>query len=315
MPTGGHRSDPARKDSGSVGKRVLAPRSDLIGIGLAIAGAVAFGTLAILAKQAYRAQADPVPLLTLRFVATALILVSYQLVRKAPLWLGRDRVVRLMLLGAFGYAVEASLFFLALDRAPASVVGLVFYSYPMWTTLIAIALKLERFDRRLLIALALGTTGVASIFSLSGTPLAGPLLALAAAVMVALFYIAAQVLAAGVAPSAAATWTAVGAAVAMAGVYLLIGGRLPDASVVPGIGLAVATSFAFIATYAAIARIGSSRTAVANMMELVTTIVLAMIFLNERPALRVLLGSVLVLGAIPILATGKRETIPAADTV
>lgn len=296
-------------------RTVLAPRSDLIGIGLAISSAMAFGTLAIFAKQAYEAGADPVPLLTIRFVVTAVILVAYQLVRRATLWVGRDKIVRLLLLGALGYAVEASLFFLALERAPASVVGLVFYSYPLWTTLIAIALKLERFEKRLLIALALGTAGVASIFSLTGTPLAGPLFALAAAVMVALFYIAAQILTAGTPPSAAATWTAIGAAVAMGIVYLLMGGELPSGAVGPGVGLGVATSFAFIATYAAIARIGSSRTAIANMMELVTTIVLAMIFLNEDPTLRIVVGAVLVLSAIPILATGKSQSIPAADTL
>jgi len=293
--------------------RVLAPRSDLIGIGLAISSAMAFGTLAIFAKEAYEAEADPVPLLTIRFVVTAVILVGYQALRRATLSVGRDTIVKLLLLGAFGYAVEASLFFLALERAPASVVGLVFYSYPLWTTLIAIALKMERFEKRLLIALALGTTGVASIFSLTGTPLAGPLFALAAAVMVALFYIAAQVLTAGTSPSAAATWTAIGAALALGVVYLFMGGELPPGAIGPGIGLGVATSFAFIATYAAIARIGSSRTAIANMMELVTTIVLAMIFLEEQPTLRVLIGAALVLSAIPILATGKRPPIPAAD--
>lgn len=295
--------------------RLLAPRSDLIGIGLAISSAMAFGTLAIFAKQAYEANADPVPLLAVRFLVTSVILVAYQAIRRGALWVGRDKIVRLMLLGALGYAVESSLFFLALERAPASVVGLVFYSYPLWTTLIAIALKLETFEKRLLIALALGTTGVASIFSLTGTPLAGPLFALGAAVMVALFYIAAQVLTAGTAPSAAATWTAVGAAIAMGIVYVVLGGAFPEGAVAPGIGLGVATAFAFIATYAAIARIGSSRTAIANMMELVTTIVLAMIFLSERPTLRVLVGAVLVLAAIPILATAKRETIPAADTI
>lgn len=276
---------------------------------------MAFGTLAIFAKLAYEAGADAVPLLTIRFVVTAVILVAYQLLRRASIWVGRDKVVRLLLLGACGYAVEASLFFLALERAPASVVGLVFYSYPLWTTLIAISLKLERFEKRLLIALALGTAGVASIFSLTGAPLAGPLFALAAAVMVALFYIGAQVFTAETPPAAAAMWTAIGAALAIAVVYPIMGGRLPSGAIGPGIGLGLATSFAFIATYAAIARIGSSRTAIANMVELVTTIVLALIFLNEQPTLRVLIGAVLVLSAIPILATGKRESIPAADTV
>jgi drug/metabolite transporter (DMT)-like permease len=293
----------------------LAPRSDLIGIGLAIAAATAFGTLAIFAKKGYEAGAGAFPLLAGRFVVTAVLLLAFLLVTRAPIAIGRQKIVRLLLLGAFGYGVEASLFFLALERAPASVVGLVFYSYPMWTTLIAIAAGLERFDKRLLIALLLGTAGIASIFSFTSTPLAGPLFALGAAVMVALFYIGAQILTEGTPPGAAALWTAAGAALGVGVVVALQGEGLPRDAVIPALGLGLATAFAFVATYAAVKRIGSSKTAVANMTELVTTIVLAAIFLSEEITLRVLLGAVLVLSAIPILAAKKREALPAADGI
>ncbi len=292
----------------------LAPRSELVGIGLAISGAVAFGTLAIFAKQAYAQGAQAVPLLAVRFVLTALLLALYQKLRRRPIWIGRRKVVDLLFLGGLAYGVEATLFFLALERAPASVVGLVFYSYPMWTTLLAIGMKLERFDKRLLVALLLGTTGVASIFSISTTSPAGPLFALAAAVMVALFYIGAQILTEGVSSSVAATWTAAGAAVALSLLALVQGETLPSGAWAPAAGLGAATALAFIATYAAIALIGSSRTSIANMVELVTTIVLATLFLGESPTLRILIGAALVLSAIPVLAAKKREPIVAADT-
>lgn len=276
-------------------------------------GAVAFGTLAILAKQAYDAGAQAVPLLAARFSITAVLLVGYQLARRKRLLIDRRKLTRLLLLGAFGYGVEATLFFLALERAPASVVGLVFYSYPLWTTLIAIAMRLERFDARLGIALGLGTAGVLSIFSLTSTSLAGPLFALAAAIMVSLFYIGAQVFTEGTEPSTAATWTAAGAALALLSLTAAQGQGLPAEAWPSAAGLGVATAIAFIATYAAIARIGSSRTSIANMMELVTTFILATLLLNEDMTLRLIIGAVLVLSAIPVLATKKREPITAAD--
>lgn len=291
----------------------LTDRSDLIGIGLAMFGAVAFGTLAILAKNAYEAGAQAVPLLAARFSVTALLLVAYQVARRQRLRVGKDKLVRLLLLGALGYGVEATLFFMALERAPASVVGLVFYSYPLWTTLIAIALRMERFDSRLGLALLLGTIGVGSIFSLTATPLAGPLFALAAAVMVALFYIGAQMFTEGTSPSTAATWTATGAAFALVTLSLAQGTALPSEAWAPAAGLGVATAIAFIATYAAIARIGSSRTSIANMMELVTTFILAAILLGEEMTLRLIVGAILVLSAIPVLATKKKDQLPAAD--
>ena len=291
----------------------LTERSDLVGIGLAMFGAVAFGTLAILAKNAYEAGAQAVPLLAARFSVTAILLVGYQLVRRQRLFVERDKIVRLLLLGALGYGVESTLFFLALERAPASVVGLVFYSYPLWTTLIAIAMRLERFDARLGLALLLGTIGVASIFSLTATSLIGPLFALGAAVMVALFYIGAQIFTEGTDPSTAATWTAAGAGLALVTLTAAQGTGLPSEAWGSAAGLGVATAVAFIATYAAIARIGSSRTAIANMMELVTTFILAALLLGEEITVRLIVGAVLVLSAIPVLATKKKESVPAAD--
>lgn len=291
----------------------LSDRSDLIGIGLAMFGAVAFGTLAILAKHAYEAGAQAVPLLAVRFSITAVLLVAYLAARRRRLWAGGAKVVRLLLLGALGYGVEATLFFMALERAPASVVGLVFYSYPLWTTLIAIAMRIERFDARLGIALLLGTAGVASIFSLTATSPAGPLLALAAAVMVALFYIGAQIFAEGTQPETAATWTATGAALALVALTAAQSEGLPSSAWAPAAGLGIATAIAFIATYAAIARIGSSRTSIANMMELVTTFILAAILLGEEMTLRLVVGALLVLSAIPVLATKRKQQLPAAD--
>ena len=288
-------------------------RSELIGIGLALIAAVSFGTLAIFAKYAYEAGAEAVPLLAVRFTVTGLLLVAYVAARKGSLRIGRAKIGRLLLLGALGYGVESTFFFMALERAPASIVGLVFYSFPLWTTLLALSLKLERFDKKLLVALLLGTLGVGSIFSITSTSLAGPLFALAAAVVVAMFYIAAQVLTADTPSSVAATWTAIGAAGALWLVAALMRAGLPLAALGHAVALGVATAIAFITMYGAIVRIGSSRAAIANMVELVTTIILAALLLGEDITARIAIGALLVLSAIPILAFKRTEPVTAAD--
>lgn len=288
-------------------------RNELVGIGLALIAAVSFGTLAIFAKYAYEAGAQAVPLLAVRFSVTGLLLIAYVLARRGNLRVGRRKAVRLLGLGALGYGVESTFFFMALERAPASIVGLVFYSFPLWTTLLALSLKLERFDRKLLIALLLGSLGVGSIFSIASTSVTGPLFALAAAVVVAMFYIAAQVLTADTPASVAATWTAIGAAGALWAVALLTRAGLPAAALGHAIALGVATAIAFITMYGAIVRIGSSRAAIANMVELVTTILLAALLLGEDITTRVAIGALLVLSAIPILAIKRTEPVTAAD--
>lgn len=288
-------------------------RTELIGIGLALIAAVSFGTLAIFAKYAYEAGAQAVPLLAVRFTVTGVLLVAYVAARKGSLGVGRAKIGRLLALGALGYGVESTFFFMALERAPASIVGLVFYSFPLWTTLLALSLKLERFDRKLLIALLLGTIGVGSIFSITNTSLAGPLFALAAAIVVAMFYIAAQVLTADTPSSVAATWTAIGAAGALwlAAGIMRVG--LPMAALGHAVALGLATAIAFITMYAAIVRIGSSRAAIANMVELVTTIILAALLLGEDITARIAIGALLVLSAIPILAIKRTDQVTAAD--
>ena len=283
-------------------------RSDLAGIGLAAASAVAFGTLAIAAKYAYDAGAGPLPLLAGRFVLAAVLLAAVRAAKREKRRTSRRDVGRLMLLGAVGYALESTLFFAALENAPASVVALVFYSYPMWTALIALAIRLEPFRVRLLVALGLGSAGVALIFSIPATGLKGPALALGAAVAVAVFLVAVQVWTAGVDATSSALWTSTGAAVVLVVAAPLSGQPLPAGALGPTIALGVASAAAFVLLYAAIERIGSSRAAVAAMLEPVATVILAALLLDERITARIAFGAILVVAALPVLALRRRPS-------
>lgn len=266
--------------------------------------AAAFGTLGIFGKLAYRAGADPFPVLAVRFLVTALILGVFLLVRGG--WTGptHEKMVRLLFLG-IGYALESALFFLALQHSPAAIVAFIFYSYPVWTTLMAFFAGLERFTWRLIVPLLLGMAGVSVIFSFSLEGLAGPLLALAAAVGVSIYFVLAQILAAGVPPAVSAMWTSAGAGLSLAIAWLIVGGKLPLDGLPPVTGLAVATVVAFVCFFAAIERIGSTRVSIASTFEPVTTAVLAAIVLGEALTFRFMLGTALVLAAIPVLATAS----------
>lgn len=281
-------------------------RSEVRGIVLAATAAVAFGTLAIAARYAYDAGAGPLPLLAGRFVLASALLAGTRAFKKEKKRTARVQVGRLMLLGAFGYALESTLFFAALENAPAGVVGLVFYSYPLWTALIALATRLEPFRIRLLVALGLGSAGVALVFSVPDTGLKGPVLALGAAVAVAVYLVAVQVWAAGVDATASALWTSGGAAVALVVVALPSGQPLPAGAIGPTIALGLASATAFVLLYAAIERIGSSRAAVAAMLEPVATVILAALLLDEPITARIALGAALVVSALPVLALRRR---------
>jgi drug/metabolite transporter (DMT)-like permease len=284
------------------------PHNILKGIALAALSSVAFGTLAVIAKLTYRVGAQPVALLAARFAFAAVLLSLAHLTMGRSLKIAPKRAIRLMLLGGLGYASEAALFFLALDRSPASVVSLIFYSYPLWTGLMAFATRLEPFRWRLLAAFVIGFSGVAMIFSLPAGGLAGPLLALAAAVAVAVFYVVAQVVIRDADTNAAALWTATGAMLALTLSCLILGQGLPAAALPGAAGLGVATAVAFTAMYAAIARIGSSRATIAALLEPITTVLLAALFLAEALTWRVALGTALVAVALPLVATSQPAT-------
>lgn len=283
-------------------------RHEITGIALAVLAAIAFGTLAISAKLAYRAGADPFPLLAARFALAALLLSAYHALRRRSLRVQKKLFIRLLLGGGLLYGFEATLFFAALQRASAAVVALVFYSYPIWTTLLSFLTKLERFRWSTLAALLLGGTGVVLVFSLPSTSLAGPILAVSAALAVAIYFIFIQMLLRDVEPSVAAMWTSAGAAVALTVATIVTGQALPIAAFGPAFALALASAFAFVTLYEAITRIGSARSSIAAMLEPVTTIALAAIFLAENLSPRILLGGALIISVLPVLAvTGPRK--------
>src|SRR5688500_7105590 len=94
-------------------------RPEMAGVLLAVVAAMAFGTLAISAKFAYRAGAHPFPLLAGRFALAAAMLWGYHAARGLSVRLDRKDFARTTLGGGLLYGFEATLFFAALQRAPA----------------------------------------------------------------------------------------------------------------------------------------------------------------------------------------------------
>lgn len=279
------------------------------GVAMAALSGLAFGTLAILAKLAYDKGAQALPLLAGRFVVATLLLVLFLAATRKRLRVSRLDVVKLMLLGGLGYALETSLFFAALERAPASVVGLIFYSFPLWTTVAGFFLGFERPSAATVVALALGSAGVVVVFSLpeAGGSSMGLWLALGASVAVAAYLTTLDVVMRGIDPYAGAVWTSVGGSAALVTATAVTASPIPFRATGEVMGLGVATALAFVLLYRALVLVGSARVAIAMMVEPVATVVLAALVLDETITVRVALGAALVLAALPILAMRRRR--------
>jgi drug/metabolite transporter (DMT)-like permease len=277
------------------------------GVALGAGAGVAFGSVAILAKLAYDEGAAALPLLTGRFVVASVVLVAFLVATGRTMGVPRLAAVRLLLLGAFGYAFEAFLFFAALERAPAGVVGLIFYSYPLWTTLGGFALRLEPITSRTILALVLGTGGVISVFSVPDASTSGLWLALGAAVAVAGYLTLAHLAMRGVDPYAGAVWTSIGASTSLVVATAISRSAVPTDAAVELIAMGLITALAYVFLYRALVLIGSARLSIAMMLEPIATLVLAAIFLDEDITLRLAVGAVLVVSALPMLSARRRK--------
>src|SRR5260370_7934181 len=123
------------QDTSATGKQRL------IGVLLIIISAASFGTLPIFTRLAYRAGAEPVTLLALRFALASIVMVAIIAARKIPFPRGRT-LLGLVLMGAIGYVGQSLAYFTALTMASAALVALLLYLYPPLVTLLsAIFLK------------------------------------------------------------------------------------------------------------------------------------------------------------------------------
>lgn len=299
------------------------PRADPRGLVLVLGSAVAFGCMAVFAKEAYAAGAGVTTLLAARFLLAAAVfwaIVALRARRGAASWRPSRATVRAgLLLGAVGYAAQSGLYFGALTRIDASLVALLLYLHPVLVVLGALATGRETPGARTWAALGAASSGGALVLlgggigDLDGL---GVAMACGAAAAYATYILVTDraataadpfVLSALITTGAALSFTAAGTA----------GGVLEPDAVVDAAGWVAA--IALVSTVTAVtffllgmARVGPSTASILSTFEPVVTVVLVMAIYGERLGAVQLLGGVLVLSAILVLH-GRPRRGPAPE--
>jgi drug/metabolite transporter (DMT)-like permease len=223
--------------------------------------------------------------------------------------------LRPLLLGAIGYALESALFYSALQRGTAAAVALLFYVYPAIVTVLELVRREVAFSLRLLAALALSIGGVAVIVLTGGRvaiSAAGVAFALGSAMCFAVYLLVSRRAVTRTDPMVNAAWVAFGASLS-----LTVHGVLTGTLRAPGddwwllLVNGVATASAFSLLFAALGRLGASRTAVVMTLEALSGVVLAALLLGETIGLVQLLGGMAILAATVLISTG----VPAPTVV
>ncbi len=270
---------------------------------LAIVGSsLGYGALAVLAKLALEAGVGVLPLLTWRF------LIGGALVWLFVLGTGRPAPPGARAAGAVGlgvlYAGNSFAFMIGLERLPASLASLVFFTYPAVTVLLARLLGTEPLSATRVLSLALATSGCALILGggLTGVDPVGVAWVLLGVALISAFILASHPILSRVPPlggTAVLLSTAAAvlglAALATTGVGVPLAPR-PVALLV-ALGL-VSTAVPVTLFLLGIQWIGPGRASILSTMEPVVTVALAAIVLDERLSGGQLLGGALILAGV-----------------
>jgi drug/metabolite transporter (DMT)-like permease len=267
--------------------------------------AVGFGTIGIFAKFAYRAGVDAPLLLSLRFLVAGVALwIFFLMFRRNVIHIGLKELLICAALGLAGYGIFSTLTFEAFELLPASVVGPLFFSYPLFVMLIDWMLTRERPDWRLSMGAMIILSGitVAVHGSLGNGSIPGLLLGLGGAGWYAAYVVATRRLMVNVRPQTVALYVTTFAAVG----FWLMGGPVISRLhlmtgwswvVVLAIGL-VSTVMALLSFFSGLEKLGSAEASQIGALELPVSLALSAFLLREQVGLPLLLGTALILTGI-----------------
>lgn len=277
------------------------PEEALGGLFVALAS-LQFGLVVVLGKVASNRGVPVGSLLAVRFGIAAVVLAAALIATRTPLAAAPGERTGLLLLGALGYGIEASFFFLALARGTASAVTLLFFVYPVIVTVVS-AVSGAGIPGRLVVgSLGAALAGVALVVGTSGRldiSGAGIAFALGSAGMYTIYLLGIERTLHRTSSVVASMWVSAAASAAIAlYAFALRGAAMPHGARQwwPVIGTGVFTSGAFFTLFAGIRRLGAIRTAIIAALEPFSTAALAVIFLGDPLRLGTVGGGVLILG-------------------
>lgn len=279
---------------------------------LVVASAVCFGSVSVLTALATRAGASLPTILAWRYVvAVPMFVVAAGGLRRMRV--PADRLTSLTVLGGGGQALVALLALLPLVRfgIPAATLGFLFYTYPAWVALFAALRGTERLTRRRVVALVLSLAGIVCMVGMPWGPSlsrVGLAIALAAAIVYALYIPLINRLQGSLAPAVASAYIC-----GAAGVLYAVGGALlgtlawtlaPQAWLAIGTMALVCTTLAFIAFLRGLAALGPVRTAIISTVEPFWTAIAGAVALGQPLGPATLAGGALIACAVVVLQTG-----------
>ena len=288
-----------------------------LGAWFIIASAAGFATLGILIKYAFAGGANIVTILAGRFLIAAVFLLLYLMLRRIPLTVSRKAFWQLTLMGAVGYGGMSMLYANGIHYLPASLTGLLLYTYPALVSLLSVLVGDERCTVQKGVALVICSAGLVLVLgaSFAGARLEGVLSVLGAAVIYSCYILIGNRILKNLDPLVTSLYFCSSAGLAFL-LYGLASGdlllKMTPAGWLSILGIAVfPTLFGVIGFFAGLRLIGATNASIISMLEPLITVLLSALLLGERIGwLQGLGGAVLLLGAVilQLWGNGARRT-------
>lgn len=281
--------------------------------------AVGFSTMPTMVKLVYQHSAlEPMDIAIWRYIFTVPMVCALVVLQRlsADSSAPSDAPRRRMLLLGVLLSIAVLTTFFGLQRMPASIYVVLFFSYPAMVALLSLLLG-EAIGSRIWLALALALLGVVltvpDLSAAGAGDMTGVALALLNAAVVAVYYVIAKRALAGVADvSGASAWMMVGTLIVL---LLLVPVRglqwLPNPlTVLLLLGIAsLGTALPIFAINLAIQRIGAAQASLVSTVEPPMSMVVAMVVLGEVIFPVQWLGAALIISSVIFLQLRPRVKI------
>jgi drug/metabolite transporter (DMT)-like permease len=299
---------------------VIAKRSSrqtfLVGLVIAILGAILFSTKAIVAKLIYRYQVDAVTLLALRMIFSLPFfgaIAVWQAKNSSPLT-NADRG-KIVLLGLLGYYFSSFLDFLGLQYISAGLERLILFLTPSFVLLISVLFLDKKIGRLEWTALGISYAGTVFVFlhdvRIGGENVAlGSAFVLGSAISYGLYLLFSGEMVRRVGAIRLVAYAMCVSSAACIGQFFLLrpAAMLVQPNEVYGLSLVNAvfcTVLPVFLTMIAVSRIGAATTSQAGMIGPVSTLLMGALVLGEPITMIQSTGTALVLSGIYLLSQKK----------
>ncbi len=279
--------------------------NELIGFFYVLLAGFGFGFLGIFARLGFRSGLTVGEILTWRFSLAAIILwIALLFFKRKLIRLTRKQIFISAALGAFGYALFSSLYFLAIQGISVSLAAMLLFTFPIFVNLGAHFFLKEHLKLRQFISLILALIGI-------GILVWGPIIinstqaiiyAILASVSYSVYVLVSGYFQKGVEPLSSSLYVISATALMLFIFHQPSLNRLQNFSAEQlwiVFGLATVCTIAPLTLFlAGLQKLSSTKASIVVMIEPVVAALAAWVFLNERLSLSQIGGAIVILVAL-----------------